>query len=176
MNADRLVPGRAVRELGVLAFAGPALLLDGVGAGGWAGAVVVVASAALVLLLGRWGDATGRLAQLPIALVGCAVPAALSGGGLAATLLAAVTGTGIIGWMALRSGAPASPRRRAMAVAFPAASGAVTLAFAVSAPGISAGPGAAALLVVGALVVLALLVGAWPGGAGLPPGTTDPSG
>lgn len=145
-----------VRELlAAVAFLAPAELLAVVGGATGIDVGAPLVAAAAVVLLGRRAELRDLTVRLPIALIGVAVPALSVPSSFGTAALAGATGVGLLVWLSMVSGTPAGPRARVAALLLPAVATAVALGIAGSAPGLSAGPGLAALLLLATFAVLA---------------------
>ncbi|HTT25986.1 MAG TPA: hypothetical protein VMH90_03355 [Thermoplasmata archaeon] len=148
--------------LNLLWFLGPALALAALEGELLLGGIVAFVGAALAAGFG-W-ERAGELAwvRLPAAIAAVAGPVVLAPGGLLEVLFAAASGFGVLAWITTISGAPMGPGRRRAGLLGPLAGILCAVALALAAPGLSAGPGFAALLVVLAILVAALGLQAGP--------------
>jgi hypothetical protein len=158
-------------DVAVGLFLGPALVLGALD-GAFLDAGIPAALAALVAArLSRPRFDEYRWARLPAAIVSVAVPVVAAPVGLLEVLVAALAGFGVLVWLTTVSGSPMGPGRRLAGITVPALGVVATLAVAFATPGLSAGPGFAALLVVLAVFVAAF--GLWSGPAPVEAMVTD---
>jgi len=145
-------------------FLAPALALAGLEGPGLVTGLAALAGAAAAGILGRPRFEEYRGGRVPAAILSVTIPVVLAPGGLLEVLLAAASGLGVLAWITTITDAPMGPGRRRAGLTVPLIGVLATLATAFATPGLSAGPGFTALLVVLAIFVAAigLLGGAGP--------------
>ena len=150
--------GTPTANLAILAVVVPALAIALFAGEGLVFVAVPLVAGLAVVALERWATGLLALADLPIALAAVLLPTAAAPDGGSVPAFAALAGLGVLLWISVRSGGPATAATRATGLAVPVMATLIALVVAVATPGLAAGPGLAALLtVVGLLVAAGLL-------------------